>query len=65
MGDSVVGWFCASFRCFDLSLVKTITDADAVPILGKPVDGTDYEVNPRFDAEGRWRRREEWPENLR
>lgn len=28
-------------------------------------DGLSYPVNPRFDAEGRWRRREEWPEDLR
>ncbi|KAF9555749.1 zf-DHHC-domain-containing protein [Agrocybe pediades] len=27
--------------------------------------GLDYPVNPRFDSEGRWRRRSEWPEHLR
>ncbi|KAJ4480870.1 zf-DHHC-domain-containing protein [Lentinula aciculospora] len=27
--------------------------------------GMNYEVNPRFDKEGRWRRRSEWPEELR
>jgi palmitoyltransferase len=34
--------------------------------LGGPVDmGLEYPVNPRFDAEGRWRRRSEWPAELR
>ncbi|CAA7262198.1 unnamed protein product [Cyclocybe aegerita] len=28
-------------------------------------DGLSYPVNPRFDSEGRWRRRSEWPEHLR
>ncbi|KAJ3972005.1 zf-DHHC-domain-containing protein [Lentinula raphanica] len=27
--------------------------------------GLEYELNPRFDAEGRWRRRREWPVELR
>ncbi|KAG7087782.1 hypothetical protein E1B28_013723 [Marasmius oreades] len=27
--------------------------------------GLEYEVNPRFDMVGRWRRRSEWPEGLR
>ncbi|KZV83958.1 zf-DHHC-domain-containing protein [Exidia glandulosa HHB12029] len=38
-----------------------------LPVLGKRSDshGLDYAVNPRFDEEGRWRRREEWPEHLR
>ncbi|KAL0057793.1 hypothetical protein AAF712_015551 [Marasmius tenuissimus] len=34
--------------------------------LRKPKEwGLDYEVNPRFDKVGRWRRRDEWPEELR
>ncbi|KAF8970663.1 DHHC palmitoyltransferase-domain-containing protein [Flammula alnicola] len=28
-------------------------------------DGLSYPVNPRFDSEGRWRKRAEWPEDLR
>ncbi|KAI6148075.1 DHHC palmitoyltransferase-domain-containing protein [Pisolithus tinctorius] len=28
-------------------------------------DGANYPVNPRFDAQGRWSRREEWPDELR
>ncbi|KAF5329456.1 hypothetical protein D9619_009102 [Psilocybe cf. subviscida] len=33
---------------------------------GRPLgDGLSYPVNPRFDADGRWRRRAEWPETLR
>ncbi|KAF8334416.1 zf-DHHC-domain-containing protein [Amanita rubescens] len=27
-------------------------------------NGTSYPVNPRFDADGRWRRRSEWPNEL-
>lgn len=30
---------------------------------GKEV-GMRYEVNPRFDEEGRWRKRSEWPEGV-
>ncbi|KAF8900441.1 DHHC palmitoyltransferase-domain-containing protein, partial [Gymnopilus junonius] len=34
--------------------------------IGRPGgDGLDYPVNPRFDSLGRWRRRSEWPEELR
>ncbi|KAJ6625954.1 DHHC palmitoyltransferase-domain-containing protein [Mycena sp. CBHHK59/15] len=35
------------------------------PIGGPLSDGLSYPVNPRFDAQGRWRRRSEWPEALR
>jgi len=37
----------------------------SVPVGRSGGDGLSYPVNPRFDAEGRWRRREEWPEHLR
>lgn len=33
--------------------------------LNKKEVGLHYEINPRFDADGRWKRRSEWPENLR
>ncbi|KAF5326794.1 hypothetical protein D9619_004046 [Psilocybe cf. subviscida] len=34
--------------------------------IGRPMgDGLSYPVNPRFDDDGRWRRRSEWPEALR
>ncbi|KZV82021.1 hypothetical protein EXIGLDRAFT_779065 [Exidia glandulosa HHB12029] len=36
-----------------------------LPTLGKRPDGLEYPVNPRFSDDGRWRRREEWPEHLR
>ncbi|KAI0659585.1 zf-DHHC-domain-containing protein [Cubamyces menziesii] len=36
-----------------------------LPIGKSPDDGLSYELNPRFDAEGRWRPRKEWPEELR
>ncbi|CAK5271297.1 unnamed protein product [Mycena citricolor] len=34
--------------------------------VGRPLgDGLDYKPNPRFDEQGRWRRRSEWPGGLR
>lgn len=34
--------------------------------VGRPLgDGLSYPVNPRFDAQGRWRRKSDWPEELR
>jgi len=33
--------------------------------VGRPLnDGLSYPVNPRFDQEGRWRRRAQWPKEL-
>ncbi|KAI0651141.1 zf-DHHC-domain-containing protein [Trametes meyenii] len=36
-----------------------------LPIGRSPDDGVNYELNPRFDREGRWRPRKEWPRELR
>ena len=36
-----------------------------VPIGHSLSDGKTYPVNPRFDSDGRWRRRAEWPPRLR
>ncbi|QRV75536.1 DHHC palmitoyltransferase [Ceratobasidium sp. AG-Ba] len=36
-----------------------------LPIGKSPNDGLYYPVNPRHDADGRWRPRSEWPEELR
>ncbi|TFK92154.1 zf-DHHC-domain-containing protein [Polyporus arcularius HHB13444] len=36
-----------------------------LPIGKSPDDGLSYVVNPRFDAEGRWLPRNEWPAELR
>ncbi|KAI6101770.1 DHHC palmitoyltransferase-domain-containing protein [Pisolithus croceorrhizus] len=36
-----------------------------LPVGRCPDDGVNYPVNPRFDSQGRWRRREEWSEELR
>jgi len=36
-----------------------------LPIGHSVSDGMTYPVNPRFDSEGRWRRRAEWPPELR
>ncbi|EIW56472.1 zf-DHHC-domain-containing protein [Trametes versicolor FP-101664 SS1] len=35
-----------------------------LPIGKSPDDGLSYTLNPRFDAEGRWRPRREWPKEL-
>ncbi|KAI8990374.1 DHHC palmitoyltransferase-domain-containing protein [Trametes punicea] len=35
-----------------------------LPIGKSPDDGLSYELNPRFDSEGRWRPRKEWPKEL-
>ncbi|KAH7911131.1 DHHC palmitoyltransferase-domain-containing protein [Hygrophoropsis aurantiaca] len=36
-----------------------------LPIGHRLGDGLTYPTNPRFDSEGRWRRRREWPSDLR
>ncbi|KAI0772411.1 zf-DHHC-domain-containing protein [Trametes elegans] len=36
-----------------------------LPIGKSPDDGLNYALNPRFDREGRWLPRREWPEELR
>lgn len=36
-----------------------------VPIGHAFNDGLEFERNPRHDEDGRWRRRVEWPEELR
>ncbi|KAH6907326.1 vacuole protein [Coprinopsis sp. MPI-PUGE-AT-0042] len=36
-----------------------------LPIGKSESDGLDYPVNPRFGPEGKWRRREQWPAELR
>ncbi|TBU30974.1 zf-DHHC-domain-containing protein [Dichomitus squalens] len=35
-----------------------------LPVGQSPDDGLSYVVNPRFDVEGRWRPRREWPREL-
>lgn len=51
---SLIFWLSASIVCLIL-----------VPVGRGLSDGLTYPVNPRFDAEGRWRRRADWPEELR
>ena len=49
-----------------LFLAQSFTDTDisTVPVSRGLNDGLSYPVNPRFDADGRWRRRSEWPLEL-
>lgn len=51
----------ATTRC----LVHANTFLLVVPIGKSEGDGLTYPTNPRFDADGRWRRRSEWPAELR
>lgn len=73
MGDRFWMWFC-EYRLATLSLafasLPPSTDDLAcmngvVPIGKSPDDGLSYVVNPRFDKEGRWLPRSEWPAALR
>ena len=50
--------------------VVMLNDSSLLCLILVPVgrglsDGLTYPVNPRFDEEGRWRRRADWPEELR
>lgn len=67
MGLNLWGWFreykqivCYMFR-FILRNLRLLS----VPIGRSEGDGLTYPVNPRFDADGRWRRRKDWPPELR
>ncbi|KAF7795107.1 hypothetical protein EIP86_006252 [Pleurotus ostreatoroseus] len=35
-----------------------------LPIGRSPTDGVNWPLNPRFDSEGKWRPRREWPAEL-
>ena len=59
MGKNWLGWICESSTFFRFLM------NDVVPIGRSLSDGLAYPVNPRFHPDGRWRRREEWPEELR
>lgn len=64
MGQSIWSWF-REFRSPIVHPPAQLIRSSQVPI-GKPEnDGLDYPVNPRFDDQGRWRRRAEWPPHLR
>jgi len=68
MGKNRLGWICTfcfflnAYNVFKLMIRFFIYP---VPIGRGMSDGTSYPVNPRFDDQGRMRRRSEWPENLR
>jgi len=65
MGQSVYSWF-REFRCsVVLPCVLTSPFSYQVPVGKAENDGLDYPVNPRFDDQGRWRKRAEWPPHLR
>ena len=46
-------------------LCRLLTNLLVVPVGRGHNDGLTYPVNPRFDGEGRWRKRVDWPEELR
>jgi len=64
MGQSIWSWFC-EFRSSTLSVLTQRIFLFQVPIGKAENDGLNYPVNPRFDSQGRWRRRVEWPPHLR
>lgn len=65
MGQSVCSWF-REFR-YSVVLPRILTSLFSyqVPVGKAQNDGLDYPVNPRFDYQGRWRKRAEWPLHLR
>ena len=61
MGPNVLMWFRELPSC----LQRDHPDARlVVPVGRSPVDGLSFPLNPRFDSEGRWRPRREWPIEL-
>ncbi len=62
MGANVWGWFCECVRDTGHDLDTNM--APTVPVSRGLNNGLSYPVNPRFDADGRWRRRSEWPNEL-
>lgn len=49
----------------DSMLTTVLWFSYLVPIGRSQSDGLVYLVNPRFDVQGRWRRRRDWPAELR
>jgi palmitoyltransferase len=64
MGARKLGWI-REFRFLLCASYMLTIGACVVPIGGPTTDGLNYGLNPRFDAEGRWRPKKEWPEELR
>ncbi|KII83651.1 hypothetical protein PLICRDRAFT_47131 [Plicaturopsis crispa FD-325 SS-3] len=58
-------WWLGSKRANWESVMGTRRWGWFLPIGRDPNAGLHYDPNPRFDAEGRWLRRSEWPEELR
>lgn len=65
MGPGVWYWLRTSIS-LSTELILTAGEPPqyTVPIGRSQGDGLDYPVNPRFDPEGRWRPRAEWPPEL-
>lgn len=63
MGQSIWSWFCEFHNA--IVLLPQLDLFFQVPIDQAGDDGLDYSVNPRFDDQGRWRKRAEWPPHLR
>ena len=77
MGDKVWMWFRECPLPFPplspcpspgVRATRRLTDAvpgcQLVPVGKSPDDGLSYAVNPRFDSDGRWLPRREWPAEL-
>jgi hypothetical protein len=53
------------YACVNDSMLTDLSFSYLVPIGRSQSDGLAYHVNPRFDDQGRWRRRADWPTELR
>ena len=65
MGQSVWTWFCKWWQPDCTTSQLNSFFKRQVPVGKAENDGTNYPINPRFDAQGRWRKRAEWPVHLR
>ena len=65
MGRKKWGWIRMCSRRLGIAFTKMRLPLLIVPIGRSLGNGLTYPVNPRFDRDGRWRRRAEWPDGFR
>ncbi|EPQ55934.1 zf-DHHC-domain-containing protein [Gloeophyllum trabeum ATCC 11539] len=58
-------WWLGSYRANWESVMGSSVYEWFLPIGKAPTNGVEFRTNPRFDEQGRWRPRREWPEGLR
>jgi palmitoyltransferase len=57
-------WWFREFLQSSTGILSLYLNAAVVPIGHGASDGLNYDPNPRFDEQGRWRPRKEWPVEL-